>query len=222
MANLTAVVIDDHDVVRTGLTAWCRDSHPPVDVVASGPDVDVAFAGPGRHADVVILDLQLGKPDPTLRGLRRLINARRRVVMYTQIVDHGMALRCIRIGALAYVTKGEAEGHLMLAVHEAAVGRPYTTPTLGAAMLSDRDPRRPALSDQETRVLRAWCGAKSVQLVAESMGVAQTTVNTHIKRARAKFEAVGRPAPTKGALIKRLLEDGLIELDDIEGEAWDW
>ena len=33
---------------------------------------------------------------------------------------------------MAYVTKGEAEGHLMLTVHEAAAGRPYTTPTLGA------------------------------------------------------------------------------------------
>jgi len=36
-------------------------------------------------------------------------------------------------------------------------------------------------------------------------------------RARDKYEAVGRPAPTKAALIKRALEDGLITRDDIGG-----
>ena len=88
--------------------------------------------------------------------------------------------------------------------------------------MSERDPRRPALSNQEERALKSWCGAKSMRLVAESMGLGESTVKTHITRARDKFEAAGQPAPTKGALIKRLLEDALIELDDIEGEAWDW
>ncbi|GAA1022885.1 hypothetical protein Aple_100440 [Acrocarpospora pleiomorpha] len=213
-------MIDDQDVVRAGLNAWCRDSDPPVVVIASGPDISTALTGPARHAKVVILDLHLRRPDPSLQGLRSLVEAGHNVVVYTHEVDPTIARRCIRVGAKAYVTKGEVEDHLMTAVHDAAAGRPYTTPTLGAALLSDRQLHKAALSDQELRALKAWCGAKSMRLVAESMGLAQSTVKTLISRARDKYEAIGRPAPTKTELIKRALEDGLIDLSDIGGGDW--
>ena len=213
--RITAVIIDDHDVVRAGISQWCRDSSPPVEILASGPDIATALSGPGRDANVVILDLHLHLPDPSLHGLRTLIDAGHNVVIYTHDVNPDVARRCIRFGARAYITKSEAEGHLIAALRDAAAGRGYTTPTLGRAILSDDGFPKAALSDQELRALKAWCGSKSMRLVAELMGVAPSTVKTFIDRARDKYEAVGRPAPTKAALIKRALEDGLITLDDI-------
>jgi hypothetical protein len=40
-------------------------------------------------------------------------------------------------------------------------------------------------------------------------------VNTHFGRVRTKYAAIGRPAPTKAALIARALQDGLINIDEL-------
>ncbi|WP_067804976.1 response regulator [Actinomadura formosensis] len=218
--HVTAVVIDDHPVLRGGIASLCRNSDPPIDVVATGSDIDTAFKGPALKADVVILDLHLETPDPSLQGLRTLVETKRNVVIYTHDVNLTTARRCIRYGAKAYVTKGEAEEHLMHAVRDAVAGLRYTTPTVSAAMLSDPQFPRVKLADQELRALKGWFALKSMRLVADSMNVTQSTVKTYIDRARDKYEAAGQPAPNSFALIRRALEDGLIDLSELGSGDW--
>jgi DNA-binding NarL/FixJ family response regulator len=213
--RISVVVIDDHEVARKGLAAWCGESDPPIDVVADGASVEIAFQGIGRTADVVVLDLQLVPEQPGLDGLQRLVDASRHVVVYTQIADSSMAVRCIDLGALAYVTKAEAGEHLIAAIRAAAEGRGYTPPTLGGAMAGNADPQSPSLSIQETTALKAWFASRSKSMAAQSMGVAPATIHTYIERARAKYAAHGRPAPTKSDMVQRALEDGLIELSEL-------
>ncbi|WP_312858123.1 response regulator transcription factor [Pseudonocardia pini] len=216
--QLTVVVIDDHRVARRGLASWFGETTPPIAVLADGETVDVAlYPGPGADADVVVLDLQLAPGRPNLDGLQRLVDAGRKVVVYTQFTENSIAVRCIDVGALAYVTKAEAEDHLIDAVRAAAAGQPYTPPTLGGAIASDTDPRRPVLSIQEITALRVWFTSRSKGMAAEAMGVAPSTIHTYIDRARAKYAAQGRPASSKSEMVRRALEDGLIELSDLEG-----
>jgi len=216
--RISLVVIDDHEVARKGLAAWCAESDPPIHVVVDGASVDIAFHGLARTADVVVLDLQLTPGLPTLDGLQRLVAAGRRVVVYTQIADDAMAVRCLDNGAMAYVTKAEAGEHLIAAIHAAADGRGYTPPTLGGAMAGNSDPQGPSLSIQEVTALKAWFASRSKSMAAKSMGVAPATIHTYIDRARAKYAAHGRPAPSKSDMVRRALEDGLIDLSEL-GDA---
>ncbi len=213
---ISLVVIDDHDVARKGLAAWCQECDPPIDVVGSGDTVDAAFHGPAATADVVVLDLQLAPGRPRLDGLARLVDAGRRVVVYTQFAEDSTAVRCIDLGALAYVTKAEAGEHLIAAIRAAADGRPYTPPILGGAIAGDDDPQRPALSVQEITALRAWFASRSKDMAARSMGVAPATIHTYIDRARTKYAAHGRPASSKSDMVRRALEDGLVELAELD------
>jgi DNA-binding CsgD family transcriptional regulator len=73
----------------------------------------------------------------------------------------------------------------------------------------------PGLSLREREVLRAWVLADSKEEVGQRLYIAESTVNTHIARIRTKYEAVGRPAPTKAALLARALQDGIVELDQL-------
>ena len=190
---------------------------PPIDVLSDGPTVDVALGdGPGAEADVVILDLQLAPGIPTLDGLQRLVDAERRVVVYTQFVDDALAVQCVDIGALAYVTKPEVEEHLIDAIRAAAVGDPYTPPNLGGALAGDVDPGRPVLSVQEITALRVWFTSRSKTMAAKAMNVAPATIHTYIDRARTKYAAQGRPARSKAEMVKRALEDGLVSLEELE------
>ncbi|AZG48035.1 LuxR C-terminal-related transcriptional regulator [Gordonia insulae] len=69
-------------------------------------------------------------------------------------------------------------------------------------------PTTPALSRREVEVLRTWLICDSKQEVAQALFVSSNTVNAHLARIRSKYEAVGRPAPTKISLLIRAVEDG--------------
>lgn len=71
------------------------------------------------------------------------------------------------------------------------------------------------LSDREKDVLRAWLYCDSKIGVAAELHIALGTINTHLTRIRNKYAAVGRPAPTKAALVARALQDGIVALDDL-------
>ena len=47
------------------------EGKPPVQTVAAGGSVDVALSEPGRNADVVVLDLNLGTAEPGAPDCRR-------------------------------------------------------------------------------------------------------------------------------------------------------
>ncbi|RBM12662.1 response regulator transcription factor [Streptomyces sp. PT12] len=213
--SLSAVIIDDHPAVRAGVAQWLSAGTPPIRVAASGDDVRVAWTGEGATADVVILDLHLGGPTPATGELRRLAETGRRVVVYSMRADDEIALRCLELGALSYLTKAEGAEHLLQATAAAAVGRAYTPPSLAGALAGDRSANRPTLSARETEVLVEWFQSESKELVGQRLGISPHTVNTHLEHIRVKYAMSGREAPTKAALLARAIQDGLVRLDDL-------
>ena len=213
--RVTAVVVDDHPAVRAGVAYWLAAGDPPIDVVAEGEDVKAAWLGPGAAADVVIFDLHLGGPAPAFGDLRRLAEAGRRVVVYSMRADDDVALQCLELGALCYLTKAEGAGHLVEATRAAALDRPYTPPSLAGALAADRSETRPALSAREAEVLVEWFQSESKEFVAHRLGISASTVNSHLERIRVKYARIGREAPTKAALVARAIQDGLIGVDDL-------
>ncbi|MBW4718535.1 response regulator transcription factor [Saccharothrix obliqua] len=213
--QLSVVVVDDHPAVRAGVAYWLSSGEPPIRVVADGEDVKAAWLGAGADADVVVLDLHLGGPTPALGDLRRLVEAGRRVVVYSMRADDEIALQCLELGALCYLTKAEGAEHLVPAVRAAAEGRPYTPPSLAGALAGDRSDARPALSAREAEVLVEWFQSESKDFVARRLGISVSTVNSHLERIRIKYAMIGREAPTKAALVARAIQDGLIGVDDL-------
>jgi DNA-binding NarL/FixJ family response regulator len=213
--HVTAVIIDDHAVVTAGVRSWCAAADPPIDLVDAGARLANVWTGPGADADVVIFDLQLGGENQEFTELRRLVDSGRRVVVYSQDAHNTTAMRCVELGALAYVTKREGEDHLVAAVRAAAQGHAYTPPSLSGALVADEDPNRPRLAPQEIAALRAWFASSSKRLAANMLGISVKTVDTYIERVRVRYASVGRPAPTKSDLVARALEDNIITLAEL-------
>ncbi len=211
--DVTAVVVDDHPVVRAGVAHWL--STADIELVASGEDPGVAWTGPGARATVVVLDLHLGGVAPATSELRKLVEDGRKVVVYSMRADDEIVLQCLEIGALSYLTKAEGADHLVQAVKAAAEGQSYTPPALAGALAGDRSDTRPALSPRETEVLVEWFQSESKEFVAQRLNITLSTVNSHLERIRVKYAAIGRQAPTKAALVARAIQDGLIGLDDL-------
>ncbi len=216
----TVVIVDDHPAIIDGVRGWCVAADPPITVVASGKRAAVAFAGPGRTADVVVFDLLYdGQPD--FASLRRLVAEGRRIIVYSQDDSADMVLRCVDIGVATYLTKVEGDEHLVPAVHAIAAGGTYTGPMLSGVLAGDRRPDRPVLSDREREVLIAWFECESKQLVATKLHLSVKTVDTYIERVRMKYADSGRPATSKSALMVRALQDGIVDLTELDGPAQD-
>lgn len=71
--------------------------------------------------------------------------------------------------------------------------------------------RRPKLSDRQCDVLTAYASTNDLlPTVARRLGMDPETVKTHLRRIRAKYADVGRPAPTRRDLYVRAIEDGIL------------
>jgi len=170
--------------------------------------------GPGRQADVLLLDLNL-KGQLVIDRVAELSTTGRRVVVFSQHADPDTVLAVLEAGACEFVAKDEAADHCVAAIIAAAADLPYVTPSVAGAMAADTTDGRPKLSARERTALLWWFQGMSKESVAQRMGIAETTVRQYIARARAKYATTGREAATKTALLARAIEDGLIRLDEV-------
>ncbi len=211
--QVTVVIIEDHPVVTEGVASWIRaDPGQRVRLVHTARDLTGLRTMP--QADVVILDLELSGELVTTE-INGLVAAGYRVVAFSGHSDPEIVMETLDNGAHAYVSKEEGRAHLVDAVLAAAADRPHVTRSQARAMLADQRPARPALSEQERQALLLWFQGMSKESVGRRMSISENTVRQYISRARAKYAATGRPAPSKDALLARAIEDGVIKAGEI-------
>jgi two-component system, NarL family, nitrate/nitrite response regulator NarL len=213
--QVTVTIIEDHPVVTEGVASWIQsDPDQRVRLVATARDLTGLRAVPLTSADVVILDLELSGELVT-NQIPGLVVAGYRVVAFSGHSDPAIVMETLDNGAHAYVSKEEGREHLVEAVLAAAADRPYVTRSQARAMLADQRPARPELSQQERQALLLWFQGMSKASVGRRMSISENTVRQYISRARAKYAATGRTAPSKDALLARAIEDGVIKPGEI-------
>jgi DNA-binding CsgD family transcriptional regulator len=87
-----------------------------------------------------------------------------------------------------------------------------SAPHNGVPLLGASGQRRlsTVLSERERESVIRYVSGMTVREVSAELGVATTTVSTHLDRARSKYAAAGRDASNKLGLLMRALEDGLL------------
>jgi two-component system, NarL family, nitrate/nitrite response regulator NarL len=212
---VTVAIVEDHPVVAEGVASWIRsDPGNRLRLVQTARDLAGLRAVPPEQAEVIILDLELADELVTSQ-IPELVAAGYRVVAFSGHSDPAIVMETLDNGAHAYVSKEEGRDHLVEAVLAAAADRPYVTRSQARAILADQDPARPALSEQERQALLLWFQGMSKASVGRRMSISENTVRQYISRARAKYAASGRTAPSKDALLARAVEDGVIKLSEI-------
>ncbi|MBD8022269.1 response regulator transcription factor [Microbacterium gallinarum] len=215
-------LIDDHESVRLGLEAACARAGSK-DVVFSGSTVTdylkwraATMAGP---ADVVVLDLTLGDGTTVTENVRRLVVDGSSVIIHS-VADRPAAVReALAAGAAGVVSKSSRIDDVIAAVRTVAKGEPLNNVEWASAVEGDREFADAQLSAREREVLRLYAAGLPLKVVADRLGVAYSTAKENITRVRVKYVEVGRPAPTKVDLLRRAMEDGIVEPADQEDIA---
>ena len=205
---ITIIVADDHRVVRTGLRLLL-ESEPGFSVLAEADDVASARRYVAAHRPkILILDLNMpGEPSleaiPSLRELA----PETEVVVLTMQDDPAFAREALKAGALGYVLKGAAENELLEAVRDAAAGRHYLNPQLGARIAIDPEPGPPdGLDENQLELLRLVALGHTNTEIGEQLFMSGRTVEAHRSRLQRQLDL-----ETRAEVVRYVLDRGLLD-----------
>jgi DNA-binding NarL/FixJ family response regulator len=209
---LRLAIVDDHQMVLSGLQAWVGQADGRIEVVIAVASWADLLDHPAFPVDVVLLDLDLGDGVPTPLKISTLRHAGIATVVISTLADPAHIRICLAAGAAGYLPKTEPPDEILRAVTAAATGEGYMTPSLAALLVADREDdaeNAPALSPQELRALILYASGLPMKSVALRLGVSIHTAKGYVDRVREKYTQVGREARTKVDLHRRAAEDGL-------------
>lgn len=207
---LRVALVDDHEVVRTGLRNILEGAG--MEVVAEGGDVDSAVAAIEQtRPDVVVLDVRLpgGGGPAVLARLAPSVN----VLACSASDERDDVLATVRAGATGYVLKTAASTDLVSAVRASAAGEPVFSAELAGHLLdADLDAAADAvedevwrtLTDREREVLRLLARGRTYRQIAESLVVSPKTVETHVRHILAKLQVTNRHEAARWALDRNI------------------
>lgn len=185
---ISIVIVDDSEVVRTGLTAMLGNS-PLLELRGEAADVAGGIAAVEQHdPDVVLLDIRL--PDGTGFDACRQIcqaNSTTKVLILTSVEDEEMVDNAIRSGAHGYLLKEVNGAALIQAIVDVHNGKSILDPAITARVLDLVRSNVPvarnlidSLSAQESRVLALIAEGNTNKEVAVAMGLAEKTVKNYL------------------------------------------
>ncbi|MGW7406683.1 response regulator [Streptomyces sp. NPDC054833] len=191
-------LLDDHEVVRRGLTDLL-DGEPDISVVGDAGTVQQALArGPALRPHVAVLDVRLPDGDgiTVCRELRSQM-PELTCLMLTSFDDEDALLDAIMAGASGYVLKQIKGSDLISAVRTVASGQsmldPATTARLMRSLRADPadTPAMPAelasLSPRERDILALIGDGLTNREIGKKLYLSEKTVKNHISRLLAKL-----------------------------------
>ncbi|HWB09473.1 MAG TPA: response regulator transcription factor [Pirellulales bacterium] len=206
------VVVDDHEVVRTGVVSLFEGSDVKVVGQASGGTEAVKVVK-DKKPDVVLLDIRMEEGD----GLSALEKLRQsapssRVVMLSTYDNPTYVARANAMGASDYLLKGSTREQLLGAIRAVAAGNAPSSfgemRRVAGAMATrkkEEDVVEVPLTQRETQVLRHLALGLSNKEIGRSLSISVETVKEHVQHLLRKIDATDRTQAAVWAVRKGLV-----------------
>lgn len=207
--EITVVLADDHNVIRTGLRAML-EAEDGLRVIGEAADAPGARKlTRDRRPDVLVLDLQMPGAEPAsdVPELREEVPGTA-IVVLTMQSDPRRARELLRAGASGYVLKQAAERQLTAAIRTAAGGGSYIDPELGGQVAQlGADPLE-ALGERDLELLRLLALGHTNREIGEKLFLSIRAVEVNRAKLLEKLDLGARPE-----LVRFAIANGLIDPD---------
>jgi len=226
MEPITLLLVDDHDIVRTGLKSFL-ESRSGFRVVAEARDGSeaVRLAMETKPA-IVLMDITMPGMDglEATRHLTRSCPATQ-VLALTVHDDKQYLMQMLAAGASGYLTKQAAADELVAAIHAVADGNVYLQPALARWLIEDyqrmsgggaatdvpaeAEPTVPTgldvLSPRERQVLESVAQGRSNVEIGQQLGLSPKTIARHRERIMNRLNLHSRTELVKFAIRTHLI-----------------
>lgn len=204
MKPLRFLLVDDHPVVRLGLSALIRMGYPMAHIteVSTADQVHTALAAHAPH--VTLLDIHLASSNG-LALIETLKIAGSKVLVLSLRDEWSVAKSAMDHGADGYMVKDAAGNELSHAIETLVQGRLYVTPRWRDRFNATPLPQTPnpleRLSQREQDVLWLVGHGLSKTAIGKHLGISPNTVETHRQKLRQKLQFDDHHELVKFALV---------------------
>lgn len=222
MRKTRVLIVDDHDVVRSGLKALLRTSEEYA-VVGEAADGEEALRLVEQLTpDIVLTDISMPRLDGI--GATRLITQRHpqvKVIVLTVYEDEEYVYQILRAGASGYLLKNASKNQIFEALQAVMSGERFFSPGISRLIVegflkraATAEPAEPApptggggLTKRELEVLRYIALGLTNREIAEKLFLSFRTVNTHRANIMQKLDI----HDTAG-LVRHAIATGVVDM----------
>jgi NarL family two-component system response regulator LiaR len=204
------MIVDDHAVVRSGLSAFLSVYDDLEFVGEAGGGLETVRKCPELNPDVVLMDLVMPEVDGSeATRLIREACPHVQVIALTSYKEEELVQGALKAGAIGYLLKNVSADELAKAIHAAYAGRPTLAPEAAEVLIkaaTHKDEPDPGLTDRELDILRLMVDGLSNPEIAKKLFVSRSTVKFHVSNVLMKLGATSRTEAVSMALHEKLVK----------------
>lgn len=216
MEMIRIMIVDDHTVVRDGLSAMLGRQEDFTVVGEAENGLEAIEKTKDLNPDVILMDLRM----PELTGVEAMRRIREddpdaKFIVLTTFDSDEYIFDAIEAGAKGYLLKDASRDDLFKAVRAVHRGESLIEPGVAAKILDrlaqlSRRSAEPAsvdvLSERELEVLQLMAKGSANKEIAASLSISESTVKTHVANIFQKLEVNHRTEAVTQALQKGIIK----------------
>jgi len=190
---INIMLVDDHDLVRTGLKRLINDVEGFRVVTEAASGEEALQKAKTNDINIVLMDINM----PGIGGLeatKKLLHIKPelKIIGVTMHDDEIFPQRLLKAGAVGYLTKGSDIDEMVHAIREVIAGRHYICPDIAQqiALTQTRDFQQSpfeTLSERELQVMIMLMDGQKVNVISDKLSLSPKTVSTYRHRLYTKL-----------------------------------
>jgi len=213
METIKVLIVDDHTVVRDGLTTMLGREGDFTVVGEAKNGLEAVDRARELQPDIILMDLRM----PELDGVEAMRRIRAEdpdvefIVLTTYDTDEHI-FHAIEAGARGYLLKDASREELFQAVRAVSRGESLIQPGVAArvldrfAQLSRQVSDIEVLSEREVEVLQLMARGAANKDIASSLSISESTVKTHVANIFQKLEVNDRTGAVTQAMQRGIIK----------------
>jgi two-component system, NarL family, response regulator LiaR len=212
LAPVRVLVVDDHEIVRSGLAAFLLAIPDMVLVGTARNGLEALRQCEQLRPDVVLMDLAM----PMMDGVAATAGIRAahpgiQVIVLTSFKEQELVRQALEAGAIGYLLKDLGVEELATAIRNAHAGKPTLAPEAAQALIQATfQAQKPAydLTAREHDVLGCMVDGLSNAEIGQRLVISESTVKFHVSNILNKLQAASRTEAVSIALQEGLVAQG--------------
>ena len=217
MAEIRILIVDDHEMVRNGLSVMMQREEDFTVVGEAQNGKEAVEMVSELRPDVVLMDLRMPEMDgvEAMRQIRAKQDDVKFLVLTTYDTDEYI-FDAIQAGAKGYLLKDASREELFRAVRTVNRGESLIEPAVVSRVLdrltelsrrAAQGPDHLALSEREVQVLQLMARGSANKQIAGDLSITESTVKTHVANIFQKLEVSHRTEA-----VTKAMSQGIIKL----------
>lgn len=217
MSDIKIVLVDDHQLIRMGISALLN-SEDGIKVVGEATSAkEVVKTISDKKPDLVLMDISLDDGDGislTKEIFKKFKGIK--VIMLSMHVKEDFIQRSLKAGADGYVLKDSPKDELVKAIKSVAGGGKYFAAEVSQLMVAsyvtkagdftEKKKKSSGLTNREIEIIRLLSDGLSNQKIADELDISHRTVDTHRTNIMQKVKVKNVAELVKYAIKNKFIE----------------